>query len=85
MLKPAGRAAFIASGPTAPQPARGDVIALRPRVGRDRTHLLRILELVETGAVRVPEIRTFPLADAASALATSASRHLKGKLVLSIR
>ena len=85
VLKPGGRAAFIASGPTAPEPPRDDVIALRPRVGRDRPHLLRILELVETGAVRVPEIRTFPLEDAASALATSASRHLRGKLVLKIR
>ncbi|MDE0390344.1 MAG: NADP-dependent oxidoreductase [Rhodospirillales bacterium] len=84
-LKPAGRAAFIASGPTAPEPPCDDVTALRPRVGRDRPRLLRILDLVETGAVRVPEIRTFPLDDAASALATSASRHLRGKLVLKIR
>ena len=85
VLKPAGRAAFIASGPRAPEPPRDDVTALRPRVGRDRPHLLRILDLVEAGAVRVPEIRTFPLADAASALATSASRHLRGKLVLQVR
>ena len=85
VLRPGGRAAFIASGSTAPESPRDDVTALRPRVGRDRPHLLRILELVEAGAVRVPEIRTFPLADAASALATSASRHLRGKLVLSIR
>ena len=85
VLKPGGRAAFIASGPTAPQPTRDDVTALRPRVGRDRPHLLRILELVEAGAVRVPEIRTFPLEDAASVLATSASRHLRGKLVLKVR
>ena len=80
VLKPGGRAAFIASGSAAPEPPRGDLTALRPRVGRDRPHLLRILELVEAGAVRVPEIRTFPLADAASALATSAARHLRGKL-----
>lgn len=85
VLKPGGRAAFIASGPAAPEPPRDDVTALRPRVGRDRPHLLRILELVESGAVRVPEIRTFPLEDAASALATSASRHLRGKLVLTVR
>ena len=85
VLKPGGRAAFIASGPAAPEPPRDDVTALRPRVGRDRPHLLRILELVERGAVRVPEIRTFPLEDAASALATSASRHLRGKLVLNVR
>ena len=85
VLRPGGRAAFIASGPTAPEPPRGDVISLRPRVGRDRPHLMRILDLVEAGAVRVPEIHTFPLEDAASALATSASRHLRGKLVLQIR
>ena len=85
VLKPGGRAAFIASGPTAPEPPHGDVISLRPRVGRDRPHLMRILDLVEAGAVRVPEIHTFPLEDAASALATSASRHLRGKLVLQIR
>ena len=85
VLKPGGRAAFIASGPTAPEPPRGDVTSLRPRVGRDRPHLMRILDLVEAGAVRVPEIHTLPLEDAASALATSASRHLRGKLVLKIR
>ena len=85
VLKPGGRAAFIASGPSAPEPPRDDVTALRPRVRRDQPHLMRILELVATGAVRVPEIRTFPLEDAASALATSASRHLRGKLVLKVR
>ncbi len=85
VLRPGGRAAFIASGPTAPESPREDVASLRPRVGRDRPHLMRILELVETGAIRVPTIRTFPLEDAASALATSASRHLRGKLVLKIR
>ena len=85
VLRPGGRAAFIASGPAAPPPPRADVSALRPRVGRDRRHLMRILELVEAGAVRLPEIRTFPLEDAAAALATSASRHLRGKLVLKIR
>ena len=85
VLKPGGRGAFNASGPTAPEPSRDDVAALRPRVERDRPHLVRILELVEAGAVRVPEIRTFSLEDAASAFAISESRHLRGKLVLRIR
>lgn len=85
VLRPGGRAAFIASGSTAPQPPRDDVTSLRPRVGRDRPHLERILELWEAGAVTVPEVTTFALADAASALATSAARHLRGKLVLTIR
>ena len=60
VLKPGGRVAFIASGSTAPEPPRGDVTSLRPRVGRDRPHLERILELYEAGAVTVPEVTTFP-------------------------
>src|ERR1051325_11267829 len=36
VLKPGGRAAFIASGPQAPKPERSDVTGLRPAVGRDR-------------------------------------------------
>src|SRR6202043_1762920 len=46
VLKPGGRAAFIASGAQAPKPDRGDVVALRPSVGRDRQHLERIVALV---------------------------------------
>ncbi|MCC7345877.1 MAG: NADP-dependent oxidoreductase, partial [Variibacter sp.] len=41
VLKPGGRAAFIASGAQAPNPERTDVTALRPAVGRDRPHLDR--------------------------------------------
>ena len=84
VLKPGGRAAFIASGSTPPESPRDDVASLRPRVGRDRPHLERILELYQAGAITVPEITTFALADAASALATSAARHLRGKLVLRV-
>src|SRR5204863_3071759 len=36
VLKPGGRAAFIASGVEAPKPTRPDVTALRPPVGRSR-------------------------------------------------
>ena len=85
VLRPGGRAAFIASGSTPPPSPRDDAISLRPRVGRDRPHLERILELHAAGAVAVPEITTFALADAAAALATSAARHLRGKLVLRVR
>src|SRR6185312_12625776 len=51
VLKPGGRAAFIASGAQAQKPERSDVIGLRPSVGRDRPHLERIVELVAAGAV----------------------------------
>jgi NADPH:quinone reductase-like Zn-dependent oxidoreductase len=85
VLKPGGRAAFIASGAQAPKPDRGDVQSLRPQVGRDRPHLDRIVELVGKGAVRVPEITRFPLSEAAAAHKVSQSRHFRGKLVLQVR
>src|SRR6202140_5428124 len=56
VLKPGGRAAFIASGAEAPKPERSDVVALRPSVGRDPQDLERIVELVALGAVRPPEV-----------------------------
>src|SRR6516164_644339 len=43
VLKPGGRAAFIASGAQPPKADRSDVTALRPAVGRDRAHLNRIV------------------------------------------
>src|ERR1051326_1556088 len=85
VLKPGGRAAFIASGAQAPKPDRSDVTALRPAVGRDRAHLERILELYEKKAVRGPPVTVYSLADAAEALRISESRPLKGKLVLKMR
>lgn len=85
VLKPGGRAAFIASGGSAPVPPRGDVQSLRPQVGRDRPHLERIAQLLEAGAVRVPEIMRFHLSTAAEAHRVSEGRHFRGKLVFDIR
>ena len=85
VLKPGGRAAFIGSGETAPVPQRSDVKSLRPRVGRDRPHLERIVSLVASGAVKMPEIKVYPLSDAAAAHRVSEGRHLRGKLVLKVR
>jgi len=85
VLKPGGRAAFIASGAQAPKPARGEVQSLRPQVGRDRPHLDRIVELVGKGALRVPEITRFPLSEAAAAHKVSQARHFRGKLVVQVR
>jgi NADPH:quinone reductase-like Zn-dependent oxidoreductase len=45
----------------------------------------RIAELIETGAVRVPEIKTYSLAQAAEAHRLSQSRHFRGKLVFQVR
>jgi NADPH:quinone reductase-like Zn-dependent oxidoreductase len=85
VLKSGGRAAFIASGPTAPKPERADVVSLRPAVGRDRPHLDRVAALYTSGAVRPPEVKVYDLAQAADALAVSEARHFRGKLVLRVR
>jgi NADPH:quinone reductase-like Zn-dependent oxidoreductase len=85
VVKPGGRVASIASGPAAPESPRKDVQSLRPKVGRDRPHLERIAHLVTTGAVKLPEIRTFALSDAAAAHRISEGRHFRGKLVFKVR
>jgi NADPH:quinone reductase-like Zn-dependent oxidoreductase len=85
VLKPGGRAAFIASGPQPPTSPRADVRSLRPTVARSRRHLERIAALVRARAVRVPEVTLFPLAQAAEAIKVSEGRHLRGKLVLTVR
>jgi NADPH:quinone reductase-like Zn-dependent oxidoreductase len=85
VLKSGGRAAFIASGVEAPKPTRSDVVSLRPPVQRSRAAMERIAELIETGAVRPPTIKIFPLAQAVEAHRLSESRHFRGKLVLQVR
>ena len=85
VLKPGGRAAFIASGLKAPAPDRSDVAALRPPVPRARAPLERIVALHAAGAVRVPEIRLYTLAQAADAHRLSQSRHFRGKLIFQVR
>jgi NADPH:quinone reductase-like Zn-dependent oxidoreductase len=85
VLKPGGRAAFIASGAKAPTPERGDVMALRPAVGRDRPHLDRVAALYEAGVIRPPEVKLFKLSNAVEALRVSEARHFRGKLVFKVR
>jgi NADPH:quinone reductase-like Zn-dependent oxidoreductase len=85
VLKPGGRAAFIASGAQAPKPSRTDVTALRPNVVRGRAPLERVAQLVAAGVVRPPEIKLFRLSQAVEAHRLSESRHFRGKLVFQVR
>ena len=85
VLMPGGRAAFIASGGTAPEAPRDDVQSLRPQVGRDRPHLERIVALLEAGAIKIPDVTIYALSNAVEAHRVSESRHLRGKLVFKIR
>jgi NADPH:quinone reductase-like Zn-dependent oxidoreductase len=85
VLRPGGRLASIAGGAQAPASPRADVTALRPNVARSRRHLERVVRLLESGALRLPEISLFPLSQAAAAHRVSEARHLRGKLVLQVR
>lgn len=85
VLKPGGRLVWIAAGPAGAVPPRQDVQTLRPDVRRDRAHLERLLALVAQGAIRVPAITRYKLADVAAAHRVSDTRHLRGKLVLEMR
>src|SRR5712692_9578453 len=85
VLKPGGRAAFIASGAQAPKPNRDDVTSLRPPVGRARRHLDRIAELFLAGVIRAPQITLYRLSEAGDAHRLSESRHFRGKLVFQVR
>ena len=85
VVRPGGRAAFIGSGASAPASPRPEVQSLRPKVGRDRPHLERIVSLVTSGAVKLPEIKTYKLSDAVAAHKVSEGRHFRGKLVFKVR
>jgi NADPH:quinone reductase-like Zn-dependent oxidoreductase len=85
VLKPGGRAAFIASGVEAPKPTRSDVTALRPPVERSRAAMERIASLVEGGTVRPPAVKIYRLSQAVDAHRLSESRHFRGKLVFQVR
>jgi NADPH:quinone reductase-like Zn-dependent oxidoreductase len=85
VLCPGGRLATVAAGASAPASPRPDVSSLRPRVTRDRPHLDRVAALVAQGAVQLPEIIEYPLAEAAAAHRVSEARHVRGKLVLRVR
>jgi len=83
VLRRGGRAAFI-NGP-APTPPSADMASLKPDASRKRAHLERIVSLVTSGAVKLPQITSYALADAAAAHRVSEGRHLRGKLVLVVR
>ena len=85
VLRHGGRLATVGAGNAAPPSPRPDVTSLRPKVDRDRPHLDKVAAFVAQGAVPLPHITEYPLAQAADAHRVSEGRHLRGKLVLKVR
>ena len=83
-LRPGGRMVYIAPQPKDFEVPRDDVTVLRPKVGRARTYLERIIELAERGIVIPPEIETMSLSEAAAAQEKSKTGHVRGKVVLEV-
>lgn len=83
VLRTGGRAAFL-DGP-APTPRRSDIASVKPLVKRATKFMNRVAELIDAGAFRPPEIRTFSLAQARLTHELIEARHVRGKLVFKVR
>lgn len=85
VMKPGGRMIYIAPLLPGATPPRDDVQVIRPNVSRDRPHLERVAELFNAGDVIPPDIAIMPLADAGAAHEKIDGKHVRGKIVLSVR
>lgn len=64
-------------------PERGGILVTGLEPGFDHA-LQEVIDAVANGSVRIPIVRTFPLADIAAAQDLSAEGHVQGKLILEI-
>lgn len=85
VLKPNGRIAYIAPLSNKSNSPPTGLQVLRPDVQRDKIYLLKILDLVASGAVRVPQIETYPFALVRKAHDSVDTQHVRGKIVLKIK
>ena len=83
-LKPAGRAAFLGSGPSGPAAPSAFYTSLRPNVERSRSNLDRLAAALRDGELMRSEIRVLPLSEGKEAFAHDRMRHRKGRTVMSI-
>jgi NADPH:quinone reductase-like Zn-dependent oxidoreductase len=85
VLKSNGRMAYIAPLLPGAQPPRDNIKVIRPNVQRDRAHLIRIIELYESGAIVAPYIQLFPLSEVQKAHDLIDTNHVRGKIILEIK
>ena len=82
VLKSGGRMVYVSPQPQGFEVPRRDVEIIRPKVGRSREILERIVFLAASGAIKVPNIETMPLIEASAAQEKSKTGHVRGKIVL---
>ncbi len=85
VLKPNGKIAYIAPLSNKSNSPPSGIQSMRPDVQRDKKYLLKILNLFEIGAVRVPQIETYPFALVKKAHDLVDTQHVRGKIVLKIK
>ena len=82
VLRPGGRMVYVSAQPEGFEAPRQDVEVIRPKVGRSREVLERILSLTKSGAIKIPDIEIMPLMAADAAQEKSKTGHVRGKIVL---
>ena len=82
VLRPGGRMVYVSPQPDNFEVPRYDVEVIRPKVGRSREVLERILSLTKSGEIKIPDIEIMPLTNAAAAQEKSKTGHVRGKIVL---
>ena len=85
VLKPGGLLAGIVEVPDAARAQARGATASWVGMVANGAQLQRITELIDDGALRMPEIEEMPLADAGRAFERISGRHVRGKIVLNIR
>ena len=85
VLKPGGRAAFIASGGQAPKPPRGDVASLRPAVGRTAGTWSGSRSFISPVRSGRPRSSSTGCPTPSDAQRVSEGRHFRGKLMFKVR
>jgi len=83
-LRPGGRVASAVGGADKEELAERGVSAANVVTWLTSEQLARLARWLEDGTLRLPEIHAFPLEKAADALAKIATKHTRGKLVLTV-
>ena len=83
-MRPHGRVVSTAGGVDEAQLAGVGLVGANYRRPATSAMLVKLADLVSSGALRVPVMRTVPLAESGAALLESAGAHLHGKTVVLI-